>query len=66
MDTKADPTRRAIWIALADQFLDTETRTWIPHTALQIVEAGYPLEEARRIWRYEVSPGIDQRLVRGR
>ncbi|HWM85816.1 MAG TPA: hypothetical protein VNO33_08255 [Kofleriaceae bacterium] len=50
------PDRRAVWLALADQFLDTETRHSIPPAALACVEAGHSAEEARDIWRYEVTP----------
>ena len=58
MDTMSDTERQAVWVAMADQFLDTETRTWIPRAALTIVEAGYSRQEARRIWRWEVSPAV--------
>ena len=56
--SKTDSNRPEVWMALADQFLDTETRTWISSTALVIVKAGYSIEEARDIWRYEVSPAV--------
>ncbi len=56
--SKTDSNRPEVWMALADQFLDTETRTWIPSTALLIVKAGYSIEEAKDILRYEVSPAV--------
>lgn len=49
-------------MAMADQFLDTETRTWIPGAALTFVEAGYSAREAERIWRFEVTPVVSQNL----
>jgi hypothetical protein len=55
------PGRRAVWVALADQFLDTETRYLIPSTALRCVEAGLELE-ARDIWRHEVFPVVGHNL----
>jgi hypothetical protein len=55
------PGRRAAWIALADQFLDTETRYLIPSAALRCVEAGLA-REARDIWRHEVFPVVGHNL----
>lgn len=54
----ADRPRTRVWMALAEQFLDTETRTWIPNAALACLEAGCDLREARHIWRYEVTPAV--------
>jgi hypothetical protein len=51
------PGRRAVWVALADQFLDTETRHLIPSAALCCVEAGLAAE-ARAIWHHEVFPVV--------
>lgn len=52
---------------MADHFLDTETRHHIPHTAWMCAKAGLSVEEARRIWREEVSPvvGFNLWLVAG-
>lgn len=55
------PGRRAVWVALADQFLDTETRYLIPSAALRCVEAGLELEAAD-IWRHEVFPVVGHNL----
>jgi hypothetical protein len=53
-----DPRRVLVWVAMADHFLDTETRHDIPTTALRCVEAGLPKDEARMVWRHEVSPAV--------
>jgi hypothetical protein len=55
------PGRRAVWVAFADQFLDTETRHLIPSAALRCVEVGLALE-ARDIWRDEVFPVVGHNL----
>lgn len=51
-------TREDVWVALADQFLDTETRAWIPHAARVCVEAGLTPERAFEVWAYEVTPAL--------
>jgi hypothetical protein len=50
--------REDVWEALAEHFLDTETRTWIPQAALTCVEAGLSREQAFRVWAYEVTPAL--------
>lgn len=50
--------RIAVWKALADHFLDTETRHHIPQHALLCVEAGLTAASARDVWRYEVTPAV--------
>lgn len=55
------PGRRGVWVALADQFLDTETRHLVPCAALRCVEAGLAVE-ARDIWRHEVFPVVGHNL----
>jgi hypothetical protein len=50
--------RIRVWGAMADHFLDTETRQDIPLTALRCIEAGLSTEEARLVWQYEVSPAV--------
>jgi hypothetical protein len=50
--------QHAIWEAMADHFLDSETRPWIPRTALLCVEAGLTIDEAGAIWRFEVTPVV--------
>ena len=42
--------RETIWSAFAEQFLDTETRVWIPETARLCVETGVSVQEAEAIW----------------
>ena len=54
----AGPGRITVWLAMADHFLDTETRHDIPLTALLCVEAGWSCERARDAWRHEVSPAV--------
>lgn len=61
--TFLDDSRIAVWEAMADHFLDTETRQWIPKTALTCVKAGYTLVEARDIWRFEVTPAVRFNLL---
>ncbi|MCW5891107.1 MAG: hypothetical protein KIT14_11230 [bacterium] len=50
--------RRAVWEALADLFLDTETRWQLPAIAAVLVESGYAPEELERIWRRELLPEL--------
>lgn len=47
-----------VWATMADHFLDTETRHDIPLTALCCIEARLSVDEARDVWRYEVSPAV--------
>lgn len=53
-----DPRRIEVWVAMADHFLDTETRQDVPLTALRCVQAGLSTKEARLVWQYEVSPAV--------
>lgn len=57
-----DPRRVAVWVAMADHFLDTETRQEIALTALCCVEAGLTPDQASDVWRYEVSPAVSFNL----
>lgn len=57
-----DDARRKVWIAFAEHFLDTETRWLLPRSALAAVEGGFSVEEAREIWRYEVTPVVGPNL----
>ncbi len=50
--------RTAIWLGLAEHFLDTETRHLIPASAGLCVRAGLSVEAAGNIWRYEVTPAV--------
>ena len=59
MAHEAEDSRRIeVWVAMADHFLDTETRHNIPLTAMRCVEAGLSVAEVRDVWRYEVSPAV--------
>jgi hypothetical protein len=51
-----------VWVAFADQFLDTETRTWLPSAALAAVEAGLSVEQARDVWCQDVMPVVGRNL----
>jgi hypothetical protein len=50
--------REDAWDALAEHFLDTETRVWIPRSARICVAAGLSREEAFDAWAYEVTPAL--------
>ncbi len=52
----------SVWLAMAEHFLDTETRHCIPETALRCLQAGYHLERARFVWREEVAPAVSFNL----
>jgi hypothetical protein len=58
-----DAARRAVWIAFADHFLDTETRHRLPWAALAAVEAGYSVGEAGDIWVHEIWPAVGGNLL---
>jgi hypothetical protein len=60
--TPDDASLRRVWIAFADQFLDSETRDDLPLAALAAVEAGLTVEEARDVWRHEVVPVVGGNL----
>lgn len=48
--------RRRVWAALSDVFLDTETRWAFPSVALTLLESPFSPAEQERIWRYEAVP----------
>jgi predicted metal-dependent HD superfamily phosphohydrolase len=54
--------RERAWAAMAELFLDTETRHQIPRAALACVEAGLSIREARRAWCDEVYPVVGANL----
>lgn len=56
--TGTDPATIAVWVSMADHFLDTETRQDLPITALRCVEAGLSPMAARDVWQHEVSPAV--------
>jgi hypothetical protein len=53
-----EPSRVEVWMAMADHFLDTETRHTIPLTAMCCLDAGLSVRQAREAWCYEVSPAV--------
>jgi hypothetical protein len=59
---RLDESRKRVWMAFAEHFLDTETRQELPQAALAAVEAGFSVEEAREIWCYEVTPAVGANL----
>jgi hypothetical protein len=58
MSETADPRLVAVWEAMAEHFLDTETRQNLPMTALRCVEAGLSVEQAREVWKCDVLPAV--------
>jgi hypothetical protein len=58
IESTEDSERIKVWVAMADHFLDTETRHDIPPTALRCIHAGLSTEAARLVWQYEVSPAV--------
>jgi hypothetical protein len=52
-----------LWEAMADLFLDTETRYRIPEIAGRCVRNGLTRQKARNIWRYEVTPAVWHNLI---
>lgn len=57
-DEDDDPRRVEVWCAMADQYLDTETRHEIPRTARLCLEAGLDTAQAHDVWRFEVTPAV--------
>lgn len=58
MTETPDPRLVVVWEAMADHFLDTETRQDLPMTALACVEAGLSLVQAREVWKCDVLPVV--------
>src|SRR5262245_32653384 len=52
------PPHVEVWVAMAEHFLDTETRHDIPLTAMRCLEAGLSPDQAREVWCFEVSPAV--------
>ena len=50
---------------MAWHFLDNDHRSRLPITALECVEAGCSIDEARDAWRYEVSAVLGDNLLSG-
>ena len=55
--------RRPVWSALSDLFLDTETRWFMPRTALALCESGYTPAELEAIWHRELVPECAYNLL---
>jgi hypothetical protein len=53
----------AVWEAMAEHFLDTETRQDIPYTARVAGEAGLSVDEAFAVWSYDVSPAVAMNVL---
>lgn len=51
-------TREQVWTAMAEHFLDTETRHRLPYTAWVCVEARLTTEAAYAIWCREIIPVV--------
>lgn len=51
-----DPRLEPVWEAMAEHFLDTETRHDVPTTALRCLEAGLHEDDAFAVWCFEVTP----------
>lgn len=56
--SEATDEHAAIWESMADHFLDSDTRDQVPHTALLCLRSGLSIEQAREIWRHEVTPAV--------
>jgi hypothetical protein len=54
--------REELWLAMAEQFLDTETRHELPALAAHCLRLGLTPEAARAIWRHEVAPVVGGNL----
>ena len=48
--------RRRVWEAMSELFLDTEVRWSFPWVARALLESPYNEEELERIWRFEAVP----------
>ena len=55
--------RSILWLALADLFLDTDTARFHPGIAETIVKAGFAVDEAERILRWDVRPALYWNLL---
>ena len=55
--------REDVWTAMAEHFLDTETRQRLPSTAWVCVEAGLTSEAAHTIWCREIIPVVGSNLL---
>lgn len=55
--------RSALWLALAELFLDTDTKRFRRSIAETIVKEGFTAEEAERILRWDVRPALYWNLL---
>jgi hypothetical protein len=55
--------RQELWEAMANLFLDPETRYQIPEIAGRCVRSRLTTEAARSVWRYEVTPAVWHNLL---
>jgi hypothetical protein len=52
----------AVWESMAEQFLDTETRHLLPHTAALCLRAGLTEAAAFDVWRFQIVPLVGSNL----
>lgn len=52
-----------VWLALAEHFLDTETRHLLPWTANACVLAGLAPEQVRSLWYEDIAPAVAINLL---
>ena len=55
--------REAVWIALADLFLDTDVRIWYAYVSRVLAESPFSLAELRYILDNEVTPALQGNLL---
>jgi hypothetical protein len=55
--------REAVWIAMADLFLDTDVRMWYSHLARRLAAAPFTADELRQILDGEVTPVLQGNLL---
>lgn len=48
---------------MAEHFLDTEVRPWIPSTALTCLDAGLTPPQAQDIWKKDIAPTVGWNLL---
>lgn len=63
MEQPSQAAREELWIALADLFLDTETRWFLPDAAQVAVRHGFSWEQVSSILDYELTPVVGPNLL---
>lgn len=58
-----DDANADVVLAMAEHFLDTETRHRLPHTASLCVRAGLNAEQVRSLWCHDVAPVVGMNLL---